>query len=65
MPVGIWNLFFEISNDMDLQEQLKKLFPNHEVSHEPEEALEENHELYIQKEPMICKYEKIQIVLFF
>ena len=25
---------------MDLQEQLKKLFPDHEVSNEPEEAVE-------------------------
>jgi translation initiation factor 1 len=43
---------------MDLQEQLKKLFPNHEPSNEPEETVAENHELFIQKEPMICKYEK-------
>jgi len=43
---------------MDLQEQLKKLFPDHEPSQEPEEAVVENHELFIQKEPMICKYEK-------
>jgi translation initiation factor 1 len=43
---------------MDLQDQLKNLFPDHQVSNEPEEILEINHELYIQKEPMICKYEK-------
>jgi translation initiation factor 1 len=43
---------------MDLQEQLKKLFPNHEPSNEPEETVAEKHELFIQKEPMICKYEK-------
>jgi translation initiation factor 1 len=43
---------------MDLQDQLKKLFPEHEPSDEPEEVLEENHELYVQKEPMICKFEK-------
>jgi len=43
---------------MDLQEQLKKLFPDHEPSNEPEAIAEENHELFIQKEPMICKYEK-------
>lgn len=43
---------------MDLQDQLKKLFPDHEVSNEPEETVETNHELFIQKEPMICKYEK-------
>ena len=43
---------------MDLSEQLKKLFPNHEVSNEPEAIEETHHELFVQKEPMICKYEK-------
>lgn len=43
---------------MDLQDQLKKLFPEHQPSNEPEETVRENHELFIQKEPMICKYEK-------
>lgn len=43
---------------MDLQDQLKKLFPDHEPSLEPETVIAQNHELYIQKEPMICKYEK-------
>lgn len=43
---------------MDLQEQLKNLFPDHEVSAEAEEVVETEHELYVQKEPMICKYEK-------
>jgi translation initiation factor 1 len=43
---------------MDLQDQLKKLFPDHEVSNEPEELIEKNHELLVQKEPMICKFEK-------
>lgn len=42
---------------MDLQEQLKKLFPDHEVLPE-EKAAEIEHTLYVQKEPMICKYEK-------
>ena len=42
---------------MDLQDQLKNLFPDHEPS--PELAIEEvAHELYVQKEPMICKFEK-------
>lgn len=42
---------------MDLQEQLKKLFPQHEIA--PEEAMpEEQKELWIQNEPMICKFEK-------
>jgi translation initiation factor 1 len=43
---------------MDLQEQLKNLFPDHVVSNEPEAISIENHTLYIQKEPMICKFEK-------
>ena len=43
---------------MDLQDQLKKLFPDHEVSSEPEITEEVAHELLIQKEPMICKFEK-------
>ncbi len=42
---------------MDLQDQLKNLFPAHEPS--PEEAIPEiEHKLYVQKEPMICKFEK-------
>lgn len=42
---------------MDLQDQLKKLFPDHQPL--PEEKTEAPaHELFIQKEPMICKYEK-------
>ena len=43
---------------MDLQEQLKKLFPNHQVSIESEPIAATPHELYVQQEPMICKYEK-------
>jgi len=42
---------------MDLQEQLKKLFPDHEVSPE-EQKPEVAKDLWIQKEPMICKFEK-------
>lgn len=42
---------------MDLQDQLKNLFPDYEPT--PEETPEEvAHELYVQKEPMICKFEK-------
>ncbi len=43
---------------MDLQDQLKNLFPDHVPSNEPEKTEEVAHELYVQKEPMICKYEK-------
>ncbi|MCZ8227873.1 translation initiation factor [Flavobacterium sp.] len=42
---------------MDLQDQLKHLFPDYQPL--PDEPFEEvAHELYVQKEPMICKYEK-------
>ena len=42
---------------MDLQDQLKNLFPDYIP--EPEEVSnEEQHELWIQKEPLICKFEK-------
>lgn len=42
---------------MDLHDQLKNLFPDHQ-EFEPEEVQEEDYILYIQKEPMICKFEK-------
>lgn len=43
---------------MNLEDQLKNLFPNHVPSNEPEETDNTSHELYVQKEPMICKFEK-------
>lgn len=43
---------------MDLQEQLKKLFPNHQPSEDPKIIEKQEHQLYVQKEPMICQYEK-------
>ena len=42
---------------MDLQDQLKKLFPDHQQSAEPE-PVEQDKTLWIQAEPMICKFEK-------
>jgi translation initiation factor 1 len=42
---------------MDLQEQLKNLFPEHITSLEEEEVFVEK-ELWIQSEPLICKFEK-------
>ncbi|GHC50316.1 translation initiation factor [Ulvibacter litoralis] len=41
---------------MDLQDQLKNLFPDHEPSEVPTEK--EDTTLWMQDEPMICKYEK-------
>lgn len=42
---------------MDLQDQLKNLFPDHQFE---EETTEENTDraLWLQDEPLICKYEK-------
>jgi len=40
---------------MDLQDQLKNLFPNHTPTEEPKE---ETPSIWLQNEPLICKYEK-------
>ena len=42
---------------MDLQDQLKNLFPDHVLSEQEDTS---NHEtgLWIQDEPILCKYEK-------
>ncbi len=42
---------------MDLHDQLKNLFPDHQVS-EDEAVTEHKKDLWIQTEPMICKFEK-------
>lgn len=42
---------------MDLQDQLKNLFPEHQPSPEEEIAVAPK-DLWIQSEPMICKFEK-------
>ena len=41
---------------MDLQDQLKKLFPEH-TPEAPKES-EESSNLWLQEDPIICKYEK-------
>lgn len=41
---------------MDLKDQLKNLFPDHIVS-ETKEKKQDN-QLWLQEEPLICKYEK-------
>ena len=43
---------------MDLQDQLKKLFPEHEISNENEIEKVQNNELFVQKDSLICKFEK-------
>jgi translation initiation factor 1 len=52
------NNFIDYLLQMDLQDQLKNLFPDHEPSNEVEEFSAEPKSLWIQKEPMICKFEK-------
>lgn len=40
---------------MDLQDQLKNLFPDHQFKEEPKP---EKSEFWLQEEPLLCKYEK-------
>jgi translation initiation factor 1 len=42
---------------MDFKDQLKNLFPDH-IPLTEEEQISEDKELWIQDEPMICKFEK-------
>lgn len=42
---------------MDLQDQLKNLFPDHEPQDNPSEK-EKKNDLWLQDDPIICKYEK-------
>lgn len=41
---------------MDLQDQLKNLFPEHRP--EKEEKPKEKNDIWMQEDPIICKYEK-------
>ncbi|MGS2726128.1 translation initiation factor [Psychroserpens sp. BH13MA-6] len=43
---------------MDLQDQLKQLFPDHEPEDKPEEKSSKDDGLWLQDEPILCKYEK-------
>ncbi|WP_223034378.1 translation initiation factor [Hanstruepera marina] len=42
---------------MDLQDQLKNLFPDH-VQEETPESQENESKIWLQDDPIICKYEK-------
>ncbi|MDX1327607.1 MAG: translation initiation factor, partial [Arenibacter sp.] len=42
---------------MDLKDQLKNLFPDHQVEESEDEKQEENG-IWLQDDPIICKYEK-------
>ncbi|TYC14173.1 translation initiation factor [Bizionia gelidisalsuginis] len=43
---------------MDLQDQLKSLFPEHEASITEDKSVEESSNIWIQEDPILCKYEK-------
>jgi len=43
---------------MDLQDQLKNLFPEHLPQENPEPESEKTSEIWLQDDPLICKYEK-------
>lgn len=43
---------------MDLKDQLKQLFPDHEPSEEDQNSSEDKDGLWIQTDPLHCKYEK-------
>lgn len=43
---------------MDLQDQLRQLFPDHEPEETPQEETEEKEDLWLQEAPILCKYEK-------
>ena len=42
---------------MDLQDQLKKLFPDH-VAEDAPVSQEDQSDIWLQEDPIICKYEK-------
>lgn len=43
---------------MDLRDQLKNLFPEHQISDETPDSEEETKTIWLQDDPLICKYEK-------
>ena len=43
---------------MDLQDQLKNLFPEHEEAEISEEKISKDKGIWLQDDPIICKYEK-------
>ncbi|WP_040281965.1 translation initiation factor [Psychroserpens damuponensis] len=43
---------------MDLQDQLKNLFPDHVEEEVSEEKTSKDKDLWLQDDPIICKYEK-------
>jgi translation initiation factor 1 len=43
---------------MDLQDQLKQLFPEHQTDNTTENLSNDNEGLWLQDDPLVCKYEK-------
>ncbi|NNJ89426.1 MAG: translation initiation factor [Eudoraea sp.] len=43
---------------MDLQDQLKNLFPDHQPSKDKDAPKEEKQKFWVQDQPILCKYEK-------
>lgn len=43
---------------MDLQDQLKQLFPDHKPEESDDEKVDDKPDLWIQEAPILCKYEK-------
>jgi translation initiation factor 1 len=43
---------------MDLQDQLKNLFPDHQPSAEEKASKQEKPAFWVQDQPILCKYEK-------
>ena len=49
---------------MDLQDQLKNLFPDHVPQTENENTIDESDTLWVQDDPLICKFEKNAPIFF-
>lgn len=43
---------------MDLQDQLKQLFPEHQTDNTNENLSNDSKGLWLQDDPLVCKYEK-------
>ena len=43
---------------MDLQDQLRQLFPEHTSEENSTPSKERDHSIWIQDDPVLCKYEK-------
>ncbi|WP_378188014.1 translation initiation factor [Aquimarina sp. W85] len=43
---------------MDLKDQLKNLFPDHEISEDENKIESDENKIWLQDDPILCKYEK-------